>query len=143
MPGQPYEWNSRRGRGVSLVGSADLNGLRLGFQQPAFEQIGNKTHCGHSDTYSPEPSEHEVTTHNCRAYGCVLFFLMDKTLTDGKGKTIGWLKGSDPSNQTVMDVQGSTKGFYNARTDTTHAITNGNSRIFGTGDQRTALINRP
>jgi hypothetical protein len=115
----------------------------LGFQQPAFEQIGNKTHCGHSDTYSPEPSEHDMNAANCRAYGCVLFFRMDKRLTDGKGKTIGWLKGSDPSNQTVMDVQGSTKGFYNARTDTTHAITNGNSRIFGTGDQRTALINRP
>jgi len=60
MASQSDEWNPRSSGEAPLVGSADLNGLRLGFRELRFDEIGDKICWSHVDTYVPERSRMNV-----------------------------------------------------------------------------------
>jgi hypothetical protein len=53
-----------------LVGSADFNGLRLGFNEPAFEEATGKILWSHTYTYAPEGSHlnPRLTAHHIGAW---------------------------------------------------------------------------
>ena len=65
--------------------------------------------------------------------------MADQRLTDANGRTIGFIKDSG-GRKIVTDANGSMKGCYDALNDKTYTA---DGRLFGTGDQRVALIGRP
>ena len=70
--------------------------------------------------------------------GACYFFLMDKRLTDAKGKTLGFIRDSG-GREIVTDANGRTKSYFDARNAKTYTT---NGRLIGAGDQRIALIDR-
>jgi hypothetical protein len=64
--------------------------------------------------------------------------MADERLTDGNGKTIGFLRDS-AGRKIVTDGNGSLKGVYDPTNDKTFTA---NGALVGNGDQRLRLIGR-